>query len=92
VKASGKIVSNQFHNRYYAFAILTTRCACSMRNFARRISVANATVQLIVNINPEMSTSREPLKPKVDVHDCQCVNCCTALLRNSRLAINVIAS
>ena len=89
MKATAKIVSNQFHNRYYAFAIFTVRSAHSRLTSARRISVANATTQLIVKIDCEMSTIREPLEPKVDVQGCHYVNCCTALLRVSWLAINV---
>ena len=76
-----------FRNAYYAFAILTTRCAHSRRTSARRISVANATTHLIVKIGREMSTIREPLEPKVDVHNCQGVNCCSAFLKVFRLAI-----
>jgi hypothetical protein len=86
-KVTAKIVSNQFHNAHYAFALLTTRCAHSRRTTARRNSVANATTHLIVKIGREMSTIREPLEPKVDVHNCQCVNCCGAFLKVFRLAI-----
>jgi nitroreductase len=55
-----------FHNRYYAFAILTVRSAHSMRVSARSILVANATVHVIVKIGLEMSTIREHSEPKVD--------------------------
>lgn len=63
VKATAKIVINQFHNANYAFALLTLRNAHSMGSFARQILVANATTHLIVNIGPEMSTIREHLEP-----------------------------
>ena len=92
MQATAKIVSNAFHNANYAFALLTLRNADPMPASARRISVANATTHLIVKIGRKMSTIREPLEPKVDVHGCQRVNCCTALLRNSRLAIGVNGS
>jgi hypothetical protein len=88
VKAATKIVINQFHNANYAFAILTLRNAHSMLAFARQISVANATTQLIVKIEPEMGTIREHLELKVDIYRCQSMNCCTALLRNIRLAFS----
>jgi hypothetical protein len=78
VNATTEIVSNQFHNAPYAFALLTLRNAHSRRASARRISVANATTHLVVKIGREKSTIREPLEPKVDVRSCQCVNCCGA--------------
>jgi hypothetical protein len=81
VKATAKIVSNQFHNANYAFAILTLTSAHYMRVSARQISVANATAHLIVKIGREMSTIREHLEPKVDVRSCQSVNCCGAFLK-----------
>jgi hypothetical protein len=87
VKATAKIVSNQFHNANYAFAILTTRYAHSARISAHRILVSNATTHLIVKIDFEMSTIREHLEPKVDAQGCRTVNCCGAFLKVFRLAI-----
>ena len=89
VKATAKIVLNAFHNANYAFAILTLRKADCMRASAREISVANVTMRLIVKIGSEMSTVREHLEPKVDVHSCQSVNCCGAFLKVFWSAINV---
>ena len=56
---------------------------------ARQISPARAAAHLIVKFDPEMSTIREHLEPKVDAQGCHSVKCCTALLRVSRLAIDV---
>jgi len=92
VEATAKIVSNQFHNANYAFALLTLRNAHSMRVSARQILVASATTHLIVKIGREMSTIREHLEPKVDAHNCQCVNCCGAFLKVFRLAITANGS
>jgi hypothetical protein len=36
-----------------------------------------------------MSTIREHPEPKVDVQGCRSVNCCTALLRDFGLGVNV---
>jgi hypothetical protein len=60
-----------------------------MRVSARQISVANPITHLIVKINFEMSTIREHLEPKVDVHSCQSVNCCGAFLKVFWSAITV---
>ena len=84
---TAKIVSNQFHNRYYAFAILTLRNAHCVLVSARQISVANATMRLTIKPEPKMSTIREHLEPKVDVNSCRTINCCSAFLRDMRLAI-----
>jgi len=80
------------HNRYYAFALFTTRCAHSMRTCARQISAASAAAHLIVKIDPEMSTIREPPESKVDAHGSRSVNCCSAFLRVFWLATNVNGS
>jgi hypothetical protein len=89
VKATAKIVGNQFHNANYAFAILTLTSAHSMLVSARQISVAKATTQLIVKIESEMSTIREQPKPNVDARGCRTVNCCGAFLKVFWLAISV---
>jgi hypothetical protein len=87
MKAKTKIVSNQFHNRHYAFVILTLRSSNSMPVTARQILVANATSHLIVKIDVEMSTTREHPEPKVDAQGCRPLNCCGAFLKVFRLAI-----
>ena len=57
--------------------------------FARKISPASTAAQLMVKIDPKMSTIREPLELKVDAQGYRYVNCCTALLRVWWLAIYV---
>src|ERR1700687_2818116 len=39
--------------------------------FAREISPAGTAAQLIVKVDPEISTIGELLEPKVDVHSCE---------------------
>lgn len=61
-----RIAVNMFHKRHYALALLTLRNTDSMRGFARQILVANVAAHLIVKMDLEMSTIREPPAPKVD--------------------------